>query len=160
MAVDLPMAGGQTVGASGKSAKAGVVNVNMLLAVLVWNPELQSAMGEGALDEFFKQSDTFQIFESCDEGEQGRDQNAAGRNFSPVERVDRLIEKGLARQQGQRGIRARSTRDATATGAARGDGQALGETWLAYQPLAEGDHLSGVYRQRVDAAFRSLRRDR
>ena len=68
-------------------------------------------------------------------------------------RVDHLAEEGLARRQGQRVIfardllatlRRRELEDAAAKLSA--------ETGLAYQPAAEGEHVSGVYRQRVTLA--------
>src|SRR5579863_7950587 len=68
-------------------------------------------------------------------------------------RIDHLAEEGLARRQGQRAVfardllatlRRRELEDAAATLAA--------ETGLAYQPAAEGEHVSGVYRQRVTLA--------
>lgn len=68
-------------------------------------------------------------------------------------RVDHLTEEGLARRQGQRVIfasdllatlRRRELEDAAAKLSA--------ETGLAYQPAAEGERVSGVYRQRVTLA--------
>ena len=68
-------------------------------------------------------------------------------------RVDRLAAEGLAHRQGQRVIfardllatlRRRELEDAAAKVSA--------ETGLAYQPAAEGEHVSGVYRQRVTLA--------
>jgi len=68
-------------------------------------------------------------------------------------RIDHLAEEGLARRQGQRAVfardllatlRRRELEDAAAKLAA--------ETGLAYQPAAEGEHVSGVYRQRVTLA--------
>jgi Protein of unknown function (DUF3363) len=68
-------------------------------------------------------------------------------------RVDHLAEQGLARRQGQRVVfardllatlRRRELDDATAKLSA--------ETGLAHQPAAEGDLVSGVYRQRVTLA--------
>jgi type IV secretory pathway VirD2 relaxase len=68
-------------------------------------------------------------------------------------RVDRLVEEGLARRQGQRVVFAR---DLLATLRRRDlDGAAsrfTAETGLAHQPAAEGEHVSGVYRQRVTLA--------
>ena len=68
-------------------------------------------------------------------------------------RIDRLAHDGLARRQGQRVVfardllatlRRRELEDAAAKLSA--------ETGLAYQPAAEGEHVSGVYRQRVTLA--------
>ena len=68
-------------------------------------------------------------------------------------RIDHLAEEGLARRQGQLAVfardllatlRRRELEDAAAKLAA--------ETGLAYQPAAEGEHVSGVYRQRVTLA--------
>jgi type IV secretory pathway VirD2 relaxase len=68
-------------------------------------------------------------------------------------RVDHLAAEGLAHRQGQRVIFAR---DLLATLRRRElDGAAAklsAETGLAYQPAAEGEHVSGVYRQRVTLA--------
>jgi type IV secretory pathway VirD2 relaxase len=68
-------------------------------------------------------------------------------------RVDHLAVEGLARRQGPRVIFAR---DLLATLRRRElDGAAAklsAETGLAYQPAAEGEHVSGVYRQRVTLA--------
>ncbi|MBN9511063.1 MAG: DUF3363 domain-containing protein [Alphaproteobacteria bacterium] len=68
-------------------------------------------------------------------------------------RADHLVEDGLARRQGQRVVferdlletlRRRELQETAARLAA--------ETGLAYQPSAEGEHVSGVYRQRVALA--------
>jgi len=68
-------------------------------------------------------------------------------------RIDHLAEQGLARRQGQRAVfardllatlRRRELEDAAAKLSA--------ETGIAYQPAAEGEHVSGVYRQRVTLA--------
>jgi type IV secretory pathway VirD2 relaxase len=68
-------------------------------------------------------------------------------------RIDHLAEEGLARRQGRRVVvardllatlRRRELEDAAAKLSA--------ETGLAYQPAAEGEHVSGVYRQRVTLA--------
>jgi type IV secretory pathway VirD2 relaxase len=68
-------------------------------------------------------------------------------------RTDHLAAEGLARRQGQRAVfardllatlRRRELEDAAAKLSA--------ETELAYQPAAEGEHVSGVYRQRVTLA--------
>ena len=68
-------------------------------------------------------------------------------------RIDHLAEEGLARRQGQRAVfardllatlRQRELEDAAAKLSA--------EAGLAYQPTIEGEHVSGVYRQRVTLA--------
>jgi type IV secretory pathway VirD2 relaxase len=68
-------------------------------------------------------------------------------------RIDHLAAEGLARRQGQRAVfardllatlRRRELEDAAAKLSA--------ETGLAYQPAVEGEHVSGVYRQRVTLA--------
>jgi type IV secretory pathway VirD2 relaxase len=68
-------------------------------------------------------------------------------------RVDHLAAEGLAHRQGQRVI---FTRDLLATLRRRELDRAAAklsaETGLAYQPAAEGEHVSGVYRQRVTLA--------
>ena len=68
-------------------------------------------------------------------------------------RVDHLAEEGLAHRQGQRVIFAR---DLLATLRRRELDDAAAklsaETGLAYQPAAEGERVSGVYRQRVTLA--------
>ena len=65
-------------------------------------------------------------------------------------RVDHLVEEGLARRQGQRVIfardllntlRQRELDEASARLAA--------ETGLVHRPSAEGEHVAGIYRQRV-----------
>ena len=71
-----------------------------------------------------------------------------GRRWSDV--VDHLIDHGLAERQGQRivfagdllnTLRRRELDSAAARLSA--------ETGLAHHPSAEGEHVSGVYRQRV-----------
>jgi type IV secretory pathway VirD2 relaxase len=68
-------------------------------------------------------------------------------------RVDHLAEEGLARRQGQRVV---FERDLLATLRRRElqetAARLAAETGLAYQPSAEGEHVSGVYRQRVTLA--------
>ena len=68
-------------------------------------------------------------------------------------RVDHLVEEGLARRQGQRIIFARDLLDnlrrrELETVAAR----VAAETGLAYQPASGGEHVAGIYRQRVTLA--------
>jgi len=69
------------------------------------------------------------------------------------ERMDHLIEEGLARRQGQRVIFAR---DLLATLQRREVEEAVArlstETGLAYQPASDGERISGVYRERVTLA--------
>jgi Protein of unknown function (DUF3363) len=68
-------------------------------------------------------------------------------------RVDHLVEQGLARRQGQRIVFARDLlatlqrRELQETAA-----KISAEAELTYQPSAEGDHVAGVYRQRVTLA--------
>jgi type IV secretory pathway VirD2 relaxase len=68
-------------------------------------------------------------------------------------RIDHLAEEGLARRQGQRAVFAR---DLLATLRRREledvAAKLSAETGLAYHPGAEGEHVSGVYRQRVTLA--------
>ena len=68
-------------------------------------------------------------------------------------RIDHLVEQDLARRQGQRVIFARDLlntlrRRELDEAAAR----LSAETRLAHRPSAEGEHVSGVYRQRVTLA--------
>jgi type IV secretory pathway VirD2 relaxase len=68
-------------------------------------------------------------------------------------RVDHLVEEGLARRQGQRVI---FTRDLLNTLRQRELDDAVArlsaETGLAHRPSAEGEHVSGIYRQRFTLA--------
>jgi type IV secretory pathway VirD2 relaxase len=68
-------------------------------------------------------------------------------------RVDHLVEEGLARRHGQRVV---FERDLLATlrrrELAETAARLTAETGLAYQPGAEGEHVAGVYRQRVTLA--------
>ena len=68
-------------------------------------------------------------------------------------RIDHLVEQDLARRQGQRVIFAR---DLLNTLRRRELDEAAAklsaETGLAHRPSAEGEHVSGVYRQRVTLA--------
>jgi type IV secretory pathway VirD2 relaxase len=68
-------------------------------------------------------------------------------------RVDHLADEGLARRQGRRTAFARNLletlkRRELAEAAAR----LTDETGLAHRPSAEGEHVSGVYRQRITLA--------
>ena len=68
-------------------------------------------------------------------------------------RIDHLVEQGLARRQGQRVVFAR---DLLNTLRRRELDEAAAnlsaETGLSHRPSAEGEHVSGVYRQRVTLA--------
>jgi hypothetical protein len=63
-------------------------------------------------------------------------------NISPV--------KGLARRQGQRVLFARNLLDTLRTRELNGTtGKIAAETGLVYRSSAEGEHIAGIYRQRV-----------
>jgi len=65
-------------------------------------------------------------------------------------RVEHLNREGLARRQGQRVLFARNLIDTLRTRELKdAAGKIVGETGLVYRPLAEGDHVAGIYRQRV-----------
>ncbi len=65
-------------------------------------------------------------------------------------RVDHLIEEGLARRQGQRVVFARDLLDTLRRRELDGASSKLAaETGLAHRPSADGEHVAGVYRQRV-----------
>jgi type IV secretory pathway VirD2 relaxase len=68
-------------------------------------------------------------------------------------RVDHLVEEGMARRQGQRVVFARDLLD-TLKQRELGEASAklAAETGLAHRPSAEGEHVAGVYRQRVTLA--------
>jgi type IV secretory pathway VirD2 relaxase len=65
-------------------------------------------------------------------------------------RIDHLAKKGMAERQGQRVVFARdlinTLRQQELDGVAS---KLLAETGLAHRPSAEGEHVSGVYRQRL-----------
>ena len=65
-------------------------------------------------------------------------------------RIDHLVEQNLARRQGQRAIFAR---DLLNTLRGRELDEAISkleaDTGLAHRPSTEGEHVSGIYRQRV-----------
>jgi type IV secretory pathway VirD2 relaxase len=65
-------------------------------------------------------------------------------------RVDHLVEVGLARRQGQRVIFAPDMLD-TLRGRELTEvaSKLAAETGLAHRPSAEGEHVSGIYRQRI-----------
>ena len=68
-------------------------------------------------------------------------------------RVDHLVEEGLARRQGQRIVFARDLLDTLRRRELDAAGAKLSnETGLAHSPAADGDHVSGVYRQRLTLA--------
>ena len=68
-------------------------------------------------------------------------------------RVDHLVEEGLARRQGQRVVFARDLLDTLRRRELDGMSSKLAaETGLAHRPSAEGEHVAGVYRQRVTLA--------
>ncbi len=68
-------------------------------------------------------------------------------------RIDHLSDEGLARRKGQQVV---FPRDLFATLRRREldetASKLAAETGLAYQPAAEGEHVTGVYRQRVTLA--------
>jgi hypothetical protein len=68
-------------------------------------------------------------------------------------RIDHLVEEGLARRQGQRIVFARDLLD---TLRRRELDEAISklsdETGVAYRPSTEGEHVSGIYRQRISLA--------
>ncbi|MGJ4963369.1 relaxase/mobilization nuclease domain-containing protein [Bradyrhizobium sp. HKCCYLRH3061] len=65
-------------------------------------------------------------------------------------RAEHLTGEGLARRQGQRVVFARDLLN-TLRGRELNDatGKIVAETGLVYRPSAEGDHVAGIYRQRV-----------
>jgi hypothetical protein len=68
-------------------------------------------------------------------------------------RVEHLIEKGLARRQGQRVIFARDLLDTLRRRDLDGAVAKLStESGLAHQPSADGEHVAGTYRKRVTLA--------
>jgi type IV secretory pathway VirD2 relaxase len=68
-------------------------------------------------------------------------------------RIDHLAEEGLARRQGQRVVFARDLLATLRRRELQDTATKLSaETGLAYQPAADGEHVSGVYRQRVTLA--------
>ena len=65
-------------------------------------------------------------------------------------RVDQLVEEGLARRQGQRVVFSRDLLDTLRRREMDQISSKLaGETGQPYRPSAEGEHVAGVYRQRV-----------
>ncbi|HQT85073.1 MULTISPECIES: VirD2 family relaxase/mobilization nuclease [Acidiphilium] len=68
-------------------------------------------------------------------------------------RVDHLIKEGLARRQGQKVVFARDLLDTLRRRELDGVSSKLAaETGLAHRPSTEGEHVAGVYRQRVTLA--------
>ena len=68
-------------------------------------------------------------------------------------RVDHLVEEGLARRQGQRVVFVRDMLDTLRRRELDGVSSKLAaETGLAHRPSTEGEHVAGVYRQRVTLA--------
>jgi type IV secretory pathway VirD2 relaxase len=68
-------------------------------------------------------------------------------------RIDHLVEQSLARRQGQRVVFARDLLDTLRQRELDAAVSRLSaETGLAHRPSAEGEHVSGVYRQRVTLA--------
>jgi type IV secretory pathway VirD2 relaxase len=65
-------------------------------------------------------------------------------------RADHLATEGLARRQGQRLIFARDLLDTLRRRELReAAGKISAETGLSYHPSAEGEHVAGIYRQRI-----------
>jgi Protein of unknown function (DUF3363) len=68
-------------------------------------------------------------------------------------RIDHLVEEGLARRQGQRVVFARNLLDTLRRRELETTaGQLAAKTGLAYQSAAGGEHVAGIYRQRVTLA--------
>jgi type IV secretory pathway VirD2 relaxase len=68
-------------------------------------------------------------------------------------RVDHLIEEGFARRQGQRIVFARDLLNTLKQRELSEESSKItAQTGLPYRPSAEGEHVSGVYRQRVTLA--------
>ena len=65
-------------------------------------------------------------------------------------RIDHLVAEGLAQRQGQQTVFARDLLDTLRRREIDQVASKLSaETGLSYQPLADGEHIAGVYRQRV-----------
>ena len=68
-------------------------------------------------------------------------------------RVDHLVAEGLARRQGQRVVFARDLLDTLRRRELEAAAVPLAvETGLAYLPASDGEHVAGIYRQRVTLA--------
>ena len=88
-----------------------------------------------------------------------RDAVASGSGFGAEvreamdRRVDHLVEEGLARRQGQRVVFARDLLDTLRRRELDAiSSQLATETGLPHRPSVEGEHVAGVYRQRVTLA--------
>jgi type IV secretory pathway VirD2 relaxase len=69
------------------------------------------------------------------------------------QRIDHLAEEGLARRQGQRVVFARDLLDTLKRRELADAASKLSiETGLTYRTLAEGEHVAGIYRQRITLA--------
>jgi len=65
-------------------------------------------------------------------------------------RAEHLTREGLARRQGQRLLFARNLLDTLRTRELNDAvGKIVAETGLIYRPSAEGEHVAGIYRQRL-----------
>jgi hypothetical protein len=65
-------------------------------------------------------------------------------------RAEHLAGEGFARRQGQRVLFARNLLDTLRTRELNDTtGKIAAETGLVYRPSAEGEHVAGIYRQRV-----------
>jgi type IV secretory pathway VirD2 relaxase len=68
-------------------------------------------------------------------------------------RIDHLVERDLARRQGQRVVFARDLINTLRRGEIEGAAARLStDTGLAYRASAEGEHVTGIYRERVTLA--------
>ena len=68
-------------------------------------------------------------------------------------RIDHLIEQGMARRQGQRVVFARDLLNTLRRRELDEAASKLSnDTGLAHRPSTEGEHVSGIYRQRVTVA--------
>ena len=68
-------------------------------------------------------------------------------------RIDHLVGEGFARRQGQRIIFARDLLDTLRRRELDGTAEKIaGKTGLVYRPSGEGDHIAGIYRERVTLA--------
>ena len=68
-------------------------------------------------------------------------------------RIGRLLEEGLARRQGQRGVFARNLLDTLRRRELSSAAVRIAEeTGLVYRPFAAGDLIAGIYRRRVTVA--------
>jgi type IV secretory pathway VirD2 relaxase len=76
-------------------------------------------------------------------------------------RIDHLVERDLARRQGQRVVFARDLINTLRRGEIEGAAARLStDTGLAYRPSAEGEHVTGVYRHRVTLSDWGFQRKR